>query len=459
MQAEHHINILRNPENYIHLTQMLCAREERVNRQSRLLSSVQQGCLICFTLNIAGPYKTSPLLLTAFQEGEEKITQLLTLNKLKILSHERYIEPTGYESYFVVDNDAMTIKNLTVQIEDSLKIGRLFDIDVLKLNGEKISRKDIGKQERSCLICNKIGAGCSSRRSHSPEQLQEKTIALICEYFNEKFCDKIACTAVKALLYEVSVTPKPGLVDRHCSGAHKDMDFFTFIDSAAAISPYFKQCADLGVGGGSAQEVFKNLRMPGQFAEIDMLTATNGVNTHKGAIFSLGIICGACGYLYGLERPITAENILDTASQMAKVSVKDFEQLLDKTPKTFGEKIFLQQNITGVRGEASAGFPSVKNIGYPAFLNCLHQGYSLNDSGAIALLNMICYTQDTNIIKRAGVEKLAIIQEEIKKEIDKNKNIMSYLSSLNQYFITENISPGGCADLLSVIFMLYFLSA
>ena len=130
-------------------------------------------------------------------------------------------------------------------------------------------------------------------------QLQEKTQAVLAAAIREADSKTIARLACQALLYEVATTPKPGLVDRANSGSHRDMDFFTFQASAAALWPYFARCAEIGMDTHSLppEETFSRLRTPGKLAEGDMLRATAGVNTHKGAIFSMGILCGALGRL------------------------------------------------------------------------------------------------------------------------------------------------------------------
>src|SRR4051812_47765287 len=111
----------------------------------------------------------------------------------------------------------------------------------------------------------------------------------------EHWIQTISQKALLSLLYEVSASPKPGLVDRYNQGAHKDMDFFTFMASSAALSNYFNDCVAEGVkySGQNPQELFFSLRSLGVDAEKSMFEATDNVNTHKGLIFSLGIICAA----------------------------------------------------------------------------------------------------------------------------------------------------------------------
>src|SRR5699024_6679000 len=107
----------------------------------------------------------------------------------------------------------------------------------------------------------------------------------------KNFCNKISSMSIKSILYEVAATPKTGLVDRKNSGAHKDMDFFTFINSSSVLGSYFYNCTKAGIEfkGNDYRDLLKDIRPIGMEAEKDMFKATNNINTHKGIIFSQGI--------------------------------------------------------------------------------------------------------------------------------------------------------------------------
>ena len=136
---------------------------------------------------------------------------------------------------------------------------------------------------------------CARSRRHSAEELARRTREIIVDHFQTKRASRIAELAERALLCELAVTPKPGLVDMETNGAHEDMDRFTFVRSACALRPCFERCARLGMENRSTEETFFRLRREGLLAEETMLAATGGVNTHKGAIFSLGLLCCAAG--------------------------------------------------------------------------------------------------------------------------------------------------------------------
>ncbi|MEG1027199.1 MAG: citrate lyase holo-[acyl-carrier protein] synthase, partial [Oscillospiraceae bacterium] len=414
------------------LNEMLLARENRVVRQNELINSGKS--LICFTLNIAGECKNSPIISKVFDEGVSKIKQTLNWNDILVEEYQEYKEKTGCEAYLLTNDSALKLKELMTAIEDGFELGRLFDIDIIKADGKKVCREEIGLSQRNCIVCKKQGAGCARSRAHSIDEIVSHTIDLICDYFTNKYTDYVAQSAVKALLYEVCVTPKPGLVDRADNGAHKDMDI----------------CEK------PLEYIFKQLRYIGRLAEDEMFKQTNGINTHKGAIFSLGIISAALGYIYANNTEKTIENILCVSADMAKNSLKDFQDV--KTAKTFGEQVFISNKLTGIRGEAAKGYTSVKNISYPILLDMMTKGFDTDTCGIVTLLNLIAQVEDTNIIKRTDINTLHKIQQQVKEMLkDKTCDIKVEASKLNEYFIKANISAGGCADLLAVTFMLYFV--
>ena len=193
--------------------------------------------------------------------------------------------------------------------------------------------------------------------------------------------EKIGALAVEAMLYEVSATPKPGLVDRNNTGAHHDMDFFTFMSSAAALRGAFDAFAAAGYAHRRepAGSLLAQLQPPGQQAEKQMFAMTHGVNTHKGMIFSLGVLCGAAGWLLEREN-ITAVRLCELAAAMCEgICAKEYAGLREKKQLTKGEAMYLKYGVTGVRGEAESGFQTVREIALPAYRALKAEGYAVND--------------------------------------------------------------------------------
>ena len=312
-------------ETTVSLVQMLDARERRVQHQQELLARYHKP-LICFTMNICGPIKDSPLIRRGFARGRQLLRQQFLRAKLTPLHQDAVREVTGCEAFYVLDADPLTIKKFTTDIEDATPLGRLFDMDVIRPDGLKVDREELDLEGRRCLICGGPAKVCSSRRIHTVAELQEKTTEILTEARDAQDIADAARLAVRALLYEVTTTPKPGLVDRRNSGSHRDMDVFTFMDSAAALYPYFEACTRTGreTAEQPAPETFAALRPLGCEAEGEMLDATGGVNTHKGAVFSVGIVCAALGRL---DRSfwVDAARVLSEVSAMTVgLTEKDF---------------------------------------------------------------------------------------------------------------------------------------
>ena len=281
----------------------------------------------------------------------------------------------------------------------------------------------------------------------------------------------MALLAQKALLYEVSVTPKPGLVDRAGNGAHRDMDFYSFLDSAAALLPYFERCAACGEEAagrrreqidrqGEAwesallQDLLPALRQYGLIAEQDMLRATGGVNTHKGAIFLLGLLTAAAGYCQ-FQGNISEDCVLDTAARIAAPALSDFSDAsLKQTAGLIQQK---QYGLGGIRQEAAGGFPSIRNTALPAIKKALSAGKGINAAGVEAILQLILTVDDSTLIKRCGSPEAVQSERDRLRTSLKQMTPLQAAKVLDADWSARGISAGGCADLLGGAFFLLFL--
>lgn len=445
----------------VSLVQMLEVRENRQREQQALLKKYHHP-LICFTMNIPGPVKNSPLIERAFEYGCK--AQEHRIPKDLILHTSIHRAATGCQAMYVVAMDAVDIKRVCTAIEESTTLGRLFDIDVLDIDGRKLDRDLVGGKSRNCIVCGQLGRGCSSRRIHTVQELQAATQRIIEEHFVQADREYIASTAIQSLLDEVYTTPKPGLVDCQNSGSHRDMDIFTFTASAAALYPYFQSCVQIGqeTALDSPEETFVFLREAGLQAEQVMYHATTGVNTHKGAIYTMGILCGSLGRLWRPEFPIAdMEELLQECSRMVKSSVAaDFAKATAVTSsETAGQRLYRQHGLTGIRGEVAAGFPSVTNIALPIYRDCLEKEMSRNDAGTIALLHLIANVSDTNLFHRGGKQGAEYAAHTVADLLAVTPYPSpSQISELDISFISRNLSPGGCADLLAVTYFLHAIS-
>src|SRR5665647_128303 len=247
----------------INLQEILDARERRAVAQSNLLKQYD-NTVVSFSMNIAGEVKNTPLIELAFWAAIERIE---TEVNATILYKNIIQEKTGPEALYVFNQEADTIKHITVEIENANPIGRLFDIDVIDRFGKKLSREII----RTCLVCDGPVTICSRNRAHGLSVIKSATQELLLNFA----CEKLASFAVESLIEEAVLAPKPGLVDSINNGAHKDMNLDMLCRSAGVLRPYFVDCVRFGAESDNCIDA---LRKAGIFAEKVMLKETGGVN-------------------------------------------------------------------------------------------------------------------------------------------------------------------------------------
>lgn len=430
---------------------MLHAREARAQRQSALKNAYHRP-LISFTLNIPGPVKTGTWLARAFD-----MALTLLVDRFCPIDREVLRADTGYHALLVVDGEPIALKKMAVAIEEADEIGRLYDIDVLAPDGRHISRSDIAAPPRRCLICEGEAHACARSRAHDMAALLARVDEIVLGHVGGRIADQVAALAVRALLHEVCVAPKPGLVDRMNNGAHDDMDIFSFMDSASHLGAYFRACASIGFGQSalSPDALFDRLREPGMRAESAMLRATGGVNTHKGAIYSLGILCAALGRSHRLGLPITPQALAALAGDMARAACeRELGRVTPRTATTAGERMYLARGAAGIRGEVAGGFQSVLRHGLPALAHAREAGLPHNDACAVALVHLIAYSGDTVLAARAGAEYDELTHR-LRAQLRRTPlPSMGDIAALDRDFTARRLSPGGSADLLAVTLLL-----
>ena len=395
---------------------MLLARDRRASRQAALLSRYGRP-VISFTMNIAGPVKDSPLIRYAFRSGLRQLEALPCAQ----LCREAIFEPTGPEALLVYETqDARLLKAFCIRLESEGEAGRLFDLDVLDANGEKLSRET----GRTCLVCGGPVSVCSRSRAHGLEAITARTGAILEAFAAETLGEM----AENALLAEVHFTPKPGLVDEANNGAHRDMDVPLFERSAHALRPCFEEFVRLGLQGASPAA----LQQAGVRAEQAMFAATGGVNTHKGAIYSGALLLHAAGRLLSGEEE---GDLCELAAQTAAA--------IPAPTGTHGAAV--RACCGGIRTEAVSGYPTAQ-----AVLRQLRQSGPLD-----ALLLSMSRLDDSTLWHRGGAEGAQLVRS-------RAADILAAPASereartrrLDAELIERNLSPGGSADLLAMAFFL-----
>jgi len=278
--------------------------------------------------------------------------------------------------------------------------------------------------------------------------------------FQLNICELAGNLAYHAMMLEAHLTPKPGLVDCVSTGAHSDMNISTFIASSNALRPYMKKFVRTGYNKHelSVNELLPHLRRVGIEAERAMFVATNNINTHKGMIFTLGLICGAVGWLYRKGLTYDAQHIRHVIMGCCASLVVDDLKESDKPPVTAGEILFKQHGLTGIRGEAVYGYPTIFSYGLPVYENCVSIGQSEEQAMLKTLFSLMANNSDTNLVNRGGLQGLDFVQTQSNNllyhfdndEIDVERAIVA----MDKELIKRNLSPGGSADLLAATWLL-----
>ena len=456
----------------ITLEAILSAKEDRAAARDELIGR-RTVPVISMTINMPGPHKSGAEITSLLYTALDKLRHHIALAGYDLLEENIRHQPTGPFALLAVAGDAAGIKNFCIEIEDHTAYGRLLDIDVFDAQGCQLSRATSNRMPRRCFICKRPAAECVRTQAHRPPEVLSAAKKHLTAFHAAKtsFWPRpvaaIATTALEAMLMEVACTPSPGLVDRFNSGAHQDMDFFTFIKSSSALSTSMYRFAQAGwEHRAQPAELLPVLRLIGLEAESAMLKATDGVNTQKGLVFLLGILtAAAAGTVRRSPAGELIGNILNQAAAICEGLVeRELGILHTRRPDrklTAGERFFLSHGITGIRGELASGLPLVKSHGLPALRSALAAGAPLNDALVHALLAFMTAAEDSTIFNRHDLDILKSVQQQAAAAWQAGGMLTEdgqrLITRLDQTFISGNISPGGSADLLACTYFLHTL--
>ena len=440
------------------ITEFLFDREKRVAYQERLLKENKNNTLVTIRINYPGieksNYITDDIVNTIYND-------ILTYYKKYIVFKHKYRNKEGIIGHFLFDLDFVNVKKIMINIEEEHILGRCLDIDVYTYKNDKfigISRADLFKKPRKCFICDLDAKICSRAQNHSMENIKA--------YFEEVYkrhkeqekkrqvlAYEVSQLAFKSMISEVSTFPSFGLVSPITSGAHKDMDYYTFLDSALAITPYLKEMFEVGYSFYKEEYIFDTIRNIGKICEEKMFEATNNINTHKGMIFLMGISVAAIGKaLYDNKDFYEIKNIIKV---MVKDILNDFRDLDNKKNLTHGEKLYLEYGFTGIRGQVKDGLSILFDYIIKEYENCQLKG---NDLYTQILIELMSRVEDSTIVYRHDINTLRRVQKDA-MEVLSIGGIFTNAGKLRcheleEIYINDYISPGGCADLLAISILL-----
>lgn len=251
--------------------------------------------------------------------------------------------------------------------------------------------------------------------------------------------------AIASLHAELALAPKPGLVTPFDAGSHDDMDAGTFLRSLFALRHYFTAMAH----AGAADAPFARLRAHGLAAETAMLRATGGINTHRGAIFSLGLLVAAAARC----RRQHAHSV--PAAQVC-LGVQHWADDFARAPldaQSPGQRARVQHGVAGVREQAAAGYPLLRELAVPTLRHALSAGLPRDAALCQTLMQLVAHIDDLNLLHRGGIDGLLWAQQQARGFLESGGAFAPgwqvRLHGIGERFVARRLSPGGSADLLA----------
>ena len=259
---------------------------------------------------------------------------------------------------------------------------------------------------------------------------------------------RVGHAATLSLYDELALAPKPGLVTFNDSGSHTDMDAATFMRSLFALRHFFARSAAAGANGAA----FSELERLGIAAEQRMLVATGGVNTHRGAIFTLGLLCASVGAAAARLRSPPADAPAHVPSAATNRPRLDAALLRATLLAHWGSALRTRAQ-RGAGMEAAAGFPTLFDCAAPALSAARQQGWSERDAHLQTLFQVMAVLDDTNLIHRGGPAGLRFAQAAARDFLGaggvQRPDALQHAASIHHAFVARRLSPGGSADLLA----------
>lgn len=266
---------------------------------------------------------------------------------------------------------------------------------------------------------------------------------------------RIGRLAIRSLYREAALAPKPGLVCPDSVGSHDDMDFVTFVRSLQALRDYFPAIAECG----QQAPALAPLQALGIAAEQRMLTATGGVNTHRGAIFNLGLLCAASGLLAAAgEKPEAAAVCRMVSERWGREILDGLAASTAADAASHGLIVARRYGCGGARQEAAAGFPAALELGLPAYRRILTETGDSERAAIQALFTLMAGLDDSNLLWRGGRQGLSFGRQLAAGFLAVGGVLATdwraHAVAIDRAFVARRLSPGGSADLLGVTLFL-----
>lgn len=481
------------------LAQVLARREQRQAEQLRLLRLGHP--VVSLTIVSPGPDKDDATARHACGAAVDALDATLRARGWCAPARHAVSASTGPEHLLAVDAPAADLKRALVGLEDDNPLGRLWDLDVVTGPGSDglpvvLGRSAIGHGPRRCLVCAEAAAACGRSGRHPLPLVRAAREALAAGHRSHTpvpgatgptarpdaslQAARAAELGVQALLVEARLTPKPGLVDSAGNGAHDDMGLWLLERSAHALRPWFAACWLAGAARPGQVAPLVDL---GVAAESALGAVTGGVNTHRGALFAIGLLMGALGAEATAQdsvrprhpHPVGDPTLPRVRARVARLAAPLLRDWLAAQapagrspsptadpPPSHGTAAWQVAGVTGARGEAASGFATVADVGLPAYRERLARTGDPDDALLWALVALMATNPDTNLVHRGGPEGLAYARawaRQVLADAPGPAGLRAAMAAADDGFVARRLSPGGSADLLALTWLFDRLDA
>ncbi len=451
--------------------------ESKDQRQSIRQEYATEGyATVSLNLNIPGYPKSGNSIRKAFFLLKEELHNYLLACRIAVYTDKITVchDEAGDICFFPVmiqDCSLQSVKNDLEAFEEKHSLGRLVDVDLFAPDHKPVSS---GKR-KTCFLCDdKPAVVCMREKKHTYEELKSYVVKKIGSYIESErkatVCHKLSELAGRAILTEISLPGKPGLVCPESRGSHTDMDYLTFINSSSAISTFFEGIAAKGYewDGTVNRDTLHDLRTTGLKMEQAMFRASNGINTQKGIIFLMGFSLFAAAHVIKKEKTFDI-NLFRTVLKMLNRDVvkkelcNGFNRNISHGEICFGK--YGKEYAGGIRRETEAGLPTVFEVSIPLLNDLFNEGINKSSQEEIqdkllrVLVKIMSVNNDTNILYRSDISVLDNLKEAARNIDTGEGNIRDnpLFKALTGYCLSHNISPGGSADLLAVTLFVYYI--
>ena len=412
---------------------LLDAREIRAKT---IDSWLKQGhsCLVSIHANIPGEQKNifEAYIIVRFFESQIKETFM-------IHHSERFESDDGPYTLISLDvSDYKETKRKLISLEEKDALGRLVDLDLWSTPDILWSRDSLNIKPRACYLCGDVAHLCVRSHKHQLTDI----LSFISQKTIEHLKHNLHQIINYAMMTELNLEDKFGLVTPSSPGSHDDMDYNLMVKAKNVIIPYLVEMFELGYSNYELYDLLEHGRPIGIKAEQAMLIETHGVNCYKGLIFILGLVMTSLGYT--MKHKQDFNHIFTNIHRLTQHLFDDF----NSDPKTFGEKAYHEHQIKGARGEAYLGLPSVHHA-----LQVIDYKPLTDENLRLTLQLLIRMTDDTVLLKRAGSFDAYV---GIKKKVASlDVTQIDDVKAFTKEAIKQNLSFGGSADLLVATIFLH----